>query len=79
MGKISRNQLLSRLDALENKITGLTPLTPEEIKELEAALELLKTSGEFAPNEHGDFLKCFEEEYGFNESDDIEFQKTNNK
>ena len=56
----------------ENKKTGLSPLTPEEIKELEDVIELFETTGEFAPNRHGDFLKRFEEGYGFNEKDDIE-------
>jgi len=74
MGKISRTQLNSRLDALEITITGITDLSPDEIKELEAALKLFESTGKFAANQYGDFLKRFEESYGTKEGDDINFQ-----
>ena len=60
MGKISRTQLNSRLDTLEITIAGITDLLPNEIKELEAALELFESTGEFATTEYGYFLKRFE-------------------
>ncbi len=63
MGKISRTILNSRLNTLENRVSGLKPLTPDEIKELEAALDLFNQTGEFTGNECGNFLKLFENNF----------------
>lgn len=63
MGKISRTQLNSRLDALEITIAGITDLSPDEIKELEASLELFESKGEFSADEYSDFLERFETLY----------------
>ena len=63
MGKINRSQLNSRLEALEITIAGLTDLTPDEIKELETAIELFESTGKFPANEYGDFLRKFETGY----------------
>lgn len=63
MGKISRTQINSRLEALEAREAGLKPLLPHEIKELEAALELFESSGEITANQYGDFIRRFEQEF----------------
>lgn len=48
---------------LENKITGLQLLAPDEIEEFNNAIDHLKTTGEFTNNKYGDFLQRFESLY----------------
>lgn len=63
MAKINKAQLNSRIENLENKISGLQPLAPDEIEELDQAIDFFNTAGEFMNNKYGDFLQRFESLY----------------
>ena len=63
MAKISKTQLNSRLENLENKITGLQTLESDEIEKLNNTIEHLNLTGEFMNNKYGEFLLRFESLY----------------